>query len=125
MKPRHVVVYDGECSFCRAQVARVRRLDKRDAFEYAARQTPGLVDRFPALASGDFDSGMRLISPGGETFVGADAVHRIARQLPYWRRVAWLYEVPGLRGLARKVYRWVAAHRRSLRPRCESGACEV
>lgn len=120
-----IVVYDGECAFCRRQIARIRRQDRAGAFEYTARQTPGLDEAFPELARGDFNTGMRLIMPTGRIYVGADAVYRIARQLPVWRRVAWLYRVPGLRGLARAAYAFIAARRHRLGRDCVDGACAV
>ena len=77
-----VVVYDGECPFCQRQIARIRRRDSLGRFEYVPRQSAGLTERFPALAEGDFDTGMRLIKPDGSIYVGADSVYHIARQLP-------------------------------------------
>ncbi len=111
---RPVVVYDGECPFCLKQIERIQRRDHWSRFEYAARQKPGLEERFPRLADEDFNSGMRLVTPEGVIQVGADAVYHIARRLPGWRRLAWIYRVPVLHGLARLAYRWVAAHRQSL-----------
>ena len=108
---RPVIVYDGECRFCQGQIQRIRRWDSRDAFEYAARQTPGLAGRFPILETGDFGTGMRLIEGDGKVHVGADAVYEIARRLPVCRWLAWIYRVPILHGLMRSVYGWVAANR--------------
>lgn len=120
-----VVVYDGECAFCRTQIERMRRKDKLGCFDFVPRQTPGLDDRFPQLKEGDFDTGMRLIQPGGRVHVGADAVYEISRRLPVWRRVAWVYRVPGIHALARWTYAWIAAHRRSLGRTCDDGACRI
>ena len=122
---RGVVVYDGDCSFCRTQIERMREKDKSGCFEFVPRQTPGLDDRFPQLKEGDFDTGMRLIQPDGRVHVGADAVYEISRRLPLWRRVAWLYRVPGIHALARRAYAWIAAHRRSLGRTCDDGACRA
>lgn len=121
--PRPVVVYDGECPFCRNQIARIRSRDIREQFEYVPRQTPALTDRFPALAEGDFNTGMRLVLPGGQIHVGADALYHIARRLPRWRWVAWLYRVPILHALAQRAYRWIAANRRRLGRTCDDGTC--
>ena len=123
--PRPVVVYDGECPFCRKQIARIRSRDIREQFEYVPRQTPALTDRFPALAEGDFNSGMRLVLPGGQVHVGVDALYHIARRLPRWRWVAWLYRVPILRALAQRAYRWIAANRQRLGQPCDDGACRI
>ena len=118
-----VVVYDGNCPFCRRQVDRIRRRDARAIFSYLPRQTPGLTERFPRLAEQDFNTGMRLIAPEGIVHLGADAVYHIARRLPGWRRWAWLYQVPGLHALFRAAYAWVAAHRMSLSGACPAGSC--
>ena len=120
-----VLIYDGECPFCLKQIERIKRRDTEASFEYVPRQTPGLDERFPRLAEGDFDSGMRLIQPDGIIHVGADAVYHIARRLPGWRRLAWLYRLPGLHGLARLAYGWVAAHRRSLEPARTDDSCST
>ncbi len=118
-----VVVFDGECPFCIRQVERIQRRDMDHSLEYVPRQTPGIDDRFPQLSDGDFDTGMRLIMPDGRVYVGADAVYHIARRLPLWRRFAWAYRVPGVHGLARLAYGWVAANRRKLGRACPADSC--
>ena len=125
MDYKPVIVYDGACRFCQRQISRIRRWDHHDQFEYAAKQTPGLDERFPRLTEGDFNTGMRLIDPGGEIHVGADAVYQIARRLPRGRWLAWVYRVPVLHGLAKLAYAWVAARRQRLGQTCDNGSCEV
>ena len=120
-----VIVYDGQCGFCRSQVARIQRMDRRDQFEYIPSQSPDLLERFPQLRGEDFNSGMRLVDPEGRVLAGADAVHGIAERLPGWRRLAWLYRVPGLNALGRAVYRWIAANRHRLGRTCEEDACRL
>ncbi len=119
------VVYDGECPFCQRQIARIRRRDSLGRFEYVPRQTAGLTERFPALAEGDFDTGMRLIRPDGRVYVGADSVYKISRRLPAWLWFAWLYRIPGIHALARSAYAWVAAHRQSLSGNRDDGTRAV
>lgn len=120
---RPVVVFDGTCNFCLRQVEKIRRRDRRSLFEIVPRQEPSVEQRFPLLAEGDFDSGMRLVEPDGRILVGADAVHAIARRLTPWKWAAWLYLVPGLKHLFRWIYAWIARNRHRLAGRCETGAC--
>ena len=120
-----VIVYDGECVFCQRQIERIKRRDKQERFEYVPKQTPGLDDRFPRLAEGDFNTGMRLITPTGEIHVGADAVYQITRVLLPWRLFAWLYRVPGIHAVLRLAYSWVAARRQKLGKSCADDACRV
>jgi predicted DCC family thiol-disulfide oxidoreductase YuxK len=119
-----VVVFDGECPYCRKQVRRIQAWAAPGAFEYVARQTPGIEERFPRLRESTFSSGMRLIEPDGAIHVGADAVYQIARRLNGWRYLAWFYRIPGLRGLCRAAYGWIAANRYRLARDCDTGVCE-
>ena len=119
---RPVVVYDGACAYCRRQIQRIRRRDADGAFTYVTRQTEGLEQRFPGLAEGDFDTGMRLIHEDEAISVGADAVYQIAQRVRGWRRFAWLYRVPLLNGLFRAAYAWIARNRHRLARDCED-AC--
>jgi predicted DCC family thiol-disulfide oxidoreductase YuxK len=115
-----VVVYDGACRFCRAQIARIQRWGGAGRFEFVPSSTPGLFERFPTLQASDLSTGLRLVQ-GGQVSVGAEAVYRIARVLPRTRWFAWLYRVPGLHGLAQRLYGWVAARRYRLAGRCDEG----
>ena len=108
---KETIIYDGICSLCQRQVARIRRFDGRRVFDYVARQSPDLLARFPQLANEEFSTGMRLVHRDGRVAVGADAVYEIARRLSLTRWVAWLYRVPGLHALARRIYAHIAANR--------------
>jgi predicted DCC family thiol-disulfide oxidoreductase YuxK len=126
-----VVVYDGECNFCLAQIDRIHKMDKNSEFEYLARQDPTAETRFPVLRSIDFDKGMRLITPGngndaGHNYAGADALYQIARKLPAVAAIAWLYNVPGINQIAKAAYTWVAKNRSKLSGlSCNSGSCDI
>jgi predicted DCC family thiol-disulfide oxidoreductase YuxK len=120
-----VVIYDGECPFCIRQIERFKSLDPNNQFDYVPRQQPGVEDRFPILAHSDFDTGMRYIDINGKVEVGADAVYQIARRLPLFRPVAWIYRLPVCKQIVRLVYAWVAANRKRLGQTCENGACNI
>ncbi|MEK6676125.1 MAG: DUF393 domain-containing protein [Planctomycetota bacterium] len=111
---RFVVIYDGECAFCIAQIERIKKWDVNRTFECVPRQADGILERFPELAEGDFNTGMRVIAPSGRIHVGADAVYEIARRLPTVRWLAWVYRVPGCHQMGKAMYAWVAANRQSL-----------
>ncbi|MBT3270472.1 DUF393 domain-containing protein [Candidatus Poribacteria bacterium] len=113
---RGVVVFDGDCSFCQGQIRRMRRLTIPGRFEFVARQTDGLEDRFPMLRADEFSTGMRYVAEDGAVSVGADAVYQVARGMRYVRRITWLYRVPGARLVARAMYGWVARNRQRLGP---------
>lgn len=125
MRTKPVVVYDGLCPFCLKQIGKIQSRDDGGYFEYAPKQTPGLDARFPQLAQGDFNAGMRLVHPNGAVSVGADAVYEIARRVRGWRRLAWLYRVPVLHAICRAGYGWIARNRYKLGKTCKDGACEM
>lgn len=122
---RPVVVYDGECPFCRRQVSRIQQRDVDGALEYLPRQAEGIEQRFPQLTEGDFDTGMRLVHPDGSVSVGADAVYQIARRVRTWRYFAWLYRVPVLHQVFRAMYGWIARNRNRLEKACTDDTCEL
>lgn len=124
LRLRSTLVYDGDCSFCRRWVDRIARGDRSGTFEFVARQTEGLTERFPKLVEGDFSTGMRLITPDGTVHVSADAAYQIVRRLRYVRRIAWLYHVPGIHWITRTTYAWIAAHRQSLSRESDDGTCK-
>ena len=124
LEERTVVVYDGDCAFCRRSIAAIQSRDRHNQFAYLPRKTPGLEERYPQLALEDFDSGIRVVGQDGTVHVGADGIHQIASGLPYFRRWAWLYHAPGVHGVTRRMYAWVAANRMKLSRSCE-GDCEV
>lgn len=119
-----VIIYDGTCKFCIAQVDRIRRRDRPGVFEYLPRHAEGIDARFPKLAEQDFDTGLRLIRPDGSILIGADAVHGIMQQLRPWSLIAWMYHIPPLYWLANLLYRWIARNRHRLAGDCVERRCE-
>jgi predicted DCC family thiol-disulfide oxidoreductase YuxK len=110
---RPTLIYDGECGFCRRTVDWVRRRDREHRLVLLPFQDEDRVARLgiplPALAAA-----MHLVRPDGRVFVGADAAPEILRLLPGGRVPAWLFRVPGVLPVARRVYGWIARQRRCL-----------
>jgi predicted DCC family thiol-disulfide oxidoreductase YuxK len=103
----------------------MQRRDRNALFDYVPRSAPAVADLIPSLAQSDFNSGMRLVLGPGRILVGADAVYEIARRLPGWRLLAWLYCVPGLHAMLRAAYGWIAANRHRLGRACTDVACQT
>lgn len=99
---RPVLLYDGECPFCRRQVERLGRW-VGDRFETRTLQYE--------YGPGDIPDEMKLRLPDGREFGGAQAAARLLWLRPAWRLVVWIYFVPGIRQIANWAYRWVAANR--------------
>jgi len=105
------LIYDGECGFCRQAVERLRRWDREHRLRYVPFQDESAVARFgialPALAAA-----MHLVLPDGRVYAGADAVPELGKLLPGKRWWVWGFAVPGVRPVARRVYRRIAERRR-------------
>jgi pimeloyl-ACP methyl ester carboxylesterase/predicted DCC family thiol-disulfide oxidoreductase YuxK len=102
-----VLLYDGECGFCRRRVAGLRaRVGDAVAFEaYQGAAWSGI----PAA---DLARAVHFIDGNGDVSKGAEAILR-ARVAGRRRSVLlWMYRrIPGVAPLAERVYDWVARHR--------------
>jgi predicted DCC family thiol-disulfide oxidoreductase YuxK len=110
--PKPLLVFDGDCGFCRRWVARGRRLiGDRLAFE----PYQSAAARFPGMPRSWFRQAVQLIEPDGSVYSAAEAVFRalaLSRSHPECRHFLTVYEtVPAARPLAERTYRWVADHR--------------
>jgi predicted DCC family thiol-disulfide oxidoreductase YuxK len=108
--PPPTLIYDGECGLCRRSVELLRHWDREHRLCYVPFQDREAVSRFgialPALAAA-----MHLVLPDGQVYAGSDAVPALGRLLPGKRWWAWGFAIPGVRPLARWVYRRVAERR--------------
>ncbi|HEY4300838.1 MAG TPA: lipase maturation factor family protein [Candidatus Didemnitutus sp.] len=107
---RPLVVFDGECGFCRLWA---ERWDQAwgDRIELVPSQL--VRSRFPEVPAGDFDEALQLIDRDGRVYAGAEAVMR-ARSIGLGRRgiAGRIYEgVPGAAAVADAAYRCVAHNR--------------
>lgn len=110
---RAVLIYDGECGFCRQTVAIVSKWDRERRLTLIPFQEQARVAAFeiplPALAAA-----MHLVLPDGRVLAGADAAADVLRLLPGKRWLAHAFAVPGVLPVARRVYAWIARQRHCL-----------
>ena len=106
---RPLVLFDGDCGFCRFWVARWRMMT-RGAVDFApAQQAAG---RFPQITPEAAARAVQLVTPEGEVYAGAEAVFRTLAYAPEERWKLSLYRhVPGVRPLSEWAYTLVAGHR--------------
>jgi predicted DCC family thiol-disulfide oxidoreductase YuxK len=118
---RPVVLYDGECAFCRRWIDRLRRWDRAgriDALPSAERHE---LTAMPPIDDTALDRAMHLVTPGGRVYAGGRAVAEVARYLPMGAVLHPLLRLPGISHLLDAGYRFVAARRH--RPGCGAGGC--
>ena len=106
---RPVLIYDGDCGFCRRWIARLppetrSRVDTRP-FQEAA-------ELFPNISLEQFQASVQLVQPDGSVYEGAQAVFRTLACNPNHGWLLWMYlKVPGVALVTEYLYRLVARNR--------------
>src|SRR5688572_10022431 len=105
-----LLVFDGDCHFCRRWVERWRELTAA-AVEYASFQE--VASRFPEIPRAAFENAVHLIERDGTVYRAAEAVFRSLRTTRGGRRLIWCYEhLPGFAPATETAYAVVARNRR-------------
>lgn len=123
---RDVVIYDGECRFCRGQVERLAKFDPQGKLTFISLHDPRLSKRYPELSYDELMRQMYVITPEGTKFGGAAAVRYLSRRLP---RLYWLMpimHIPFSLPLWQWAYHQVAKRRYKLAGKvCEGDTCSI
>jgi predicted DCC family thiol-disulfide oxidoreductase YuxK len=121
---RSVVLYDGQCEFCRRSVALLRRLDWLGRLRFQdARDSSHLPD-LPLNPQGLLEQ-MHVVAPGGHrAYAGFRALRYLAWRLPALWMAAPVMYLPGIPALGQRIYLWVAKNRFRLVP-CHGGVCAL
>jgi len=117
-----VLVYDGECRFCRSCIAVLARWDTRRRIRAVPFQDAASLAALPPIPRNALELAMHLISPRDEVRAGAEAAPALLRLLPAGGLFAAVFHVPGVPALAARLYAAVARNRHRLG--CGSAACQ-
>ena len=122
-----VVIYDGQCNFCRSQVNNLRRLDVGgQRLAYISLHDPRVAERYADLDHQSLMDQMYVVDAQGRRHGGADAVRYLSRRLPMLWLAAPILHLPGTANLWRWLYRQVAKRRYKLAGKsCENDVCSV
>lgn len=125
-RPQHdTVLYDGQCRFCRGQIAILRRLDPAGRLRFVSLHDPAAAEEFPELAPDDLGREMHVIDTTGRSRAGAEAVRYLSRRLPLLWPLAVPLHLPGSLPLWRWLYAVVARNRYRIAGRCDEGTCRL
>ena len=91
----------------------VNRWDRKGRVRFLHFEDPQALSLQPDLQGLEYLEAMRFIDPSG-TWRGPPAVIRLLKTLPFGRLLAWALSLPGVYGLAERVYGWVARNRYEL-----------
>jgi predicted DCC family thiol-disulfide oxidoreductase YuxK len=106
-----LLIFDGDCHFCRRWIERWRELTA-GAVEYAPAQEA--AGRFPEIPAEAFDRSVQFIETDGTVFSGAAAVFRSLGQKRGREWMTWSYEhLPGFAAVTEAAYRLVARNRQT------------
>jgi predicted DCC family thiol-disulfide oxidoreductase YuxK len=110
MQPdRPLLIYDGDCGFCRRWVARWRRWTG-ERVSYAPSQD--VARDFPQIPAQRFRESVVLIEPDGRVSYGAEAAARSLAVRAPGKVLLWIYlRVPAARAFGEWAYRGVARRR--------------
>lgn len=122
-----VVIYDGECNFCRQQVTNLRRLDCcGNRLSFISLHDRRVAERYPDLTHEQLMEQMYVIDRAERRHGGADAVRYLSRRLPLLWVAAPILHIPGTARLWRWIYSQVAKRRYKLAGKsCENDVCNV
>jgi len=122
---REVLLYDGQCNFCRAAATQLEHWARSRDLTLLSYRAPGALERFPGLTEERCDRAMQLVLADGRVVEGAQAAVVILSRR-WWGGWLKLYYLPGIRQLADLAYQVIARLRYRIAGRsCESGACAV
>lgn len=108
-KLKPLLIFDGDCNFCRLWIARWKLVTK-DHVDYAPSQEVGHL--YPQIDAQKFEASVQLVEPDGQVYDGAEAVFRTLAHAPgnHWALKCYR-TLPGFSWSAELVYRFVANHR--------------
>jgi predicted DCC family thiol-disulfide oxidoreductase YuxK len=123
---RGVVLFDGDCAFCRKVISILQKLDWFKALRYQnCREPEGIPPNEAGLNEEKMIEEMHLLRPDRKkAYGGYRAVRWIAGRVPVMWPLYPLMFIPGVPFVGNIAYRWVARNRFKLVP-CHDGVCTV
>lgn len=123
-----VVIFDGQCSFCRSQIARIRRADGNgNRLAFISLHDELVQQRWPDLSHEQLMDEMTIVDTAGNRHGGAGAFRYLTRRLPRWWILAPVMHFPGVMFIARWAYKQIAKRRYKWGKvdACDDGSCAV
>lgn len=106
-RDRPLVIYDGECAFCRRWTTRLQRWDLRRRLDYLPLQDPRAEEASgrPRTA---LETAAHAVLPSGDVLSGAAAFRAICPYLPGGGVPYAVLRAPGALSMAERVYHWIS-----------------
>jgi predicted DCC family thiol-disulfide oxidoreductase YuxK len=122
-----VIIWDGDCNFCRAQVERLQWYQGTRSLSYISLHDPRVAERYPFLTHQQLMEQIWVVLPDDQAFGGADAIRFLSRYLPRLWWMAPALHLPLMMPIWRKLYKIVAQRRYAIAGKhCdEGGTCHL
>jgi predicted DCC family thiol-disulfide oxidoreductase YuxK len=122
-----VVIYDGHCRMCTAQVRAIERLFSGGRLAYLSLHDAEVARRYPDLVHDALMREMYIVDRQGRRHAGAAAVRYLSRRLPRLWWLAPVLHLPGTMPLWSWLYRQVAnsRYRFGRVEACDDGSCRI
>lgn len=129
-----LVIFDGNCAFCLAQVKKLRDLDGKNRLAFISLHDEFVRDHMPDLSHEQMMAQMYVVpkSENGysrQRFGGAAAVRYLTRRLPRLWILAPLFHIPFTQPVQQWCYRQIARRRYKLAGTtgmtCGNGTCDL
>lgn len=121
-----VVIYDGNCRICTAQVRKLPWWDCQSRLSFLSLHDPQVQARWPDLPHERLMREMCIIDTRGDRYWGPEAIRYLARRLRrFWWALPLLY-FPGSMWVLWPLYLWIARNRYRLSgTTCDDEACAL
>lgn len=123
----NVIIFDGECRFCRKQVSRIAGWDRKGILSYISLHDPEVKLRWPDLTYDQLMKEMYLIDSDGKRFAGAYVFRWLSCRLPILWPLCPLMNIPGSMAIWKFAYSLVAKmrYRWGRIEACDEGTCKL
>lgn len=106
-----VMIYDGDCGFCKRWIDRWQRLTRGRVNYIAIKDARELC---PEISEAELKRAVHLVEPDGRVYRGAEAVFQALSYAPAGGLLTWPARLPGLLPFAERAYAFVAQRRMGL-----------
>lgn len=121
---RALVIYDGQCGFCRAQISLLKHLDILGVLQFESLHSEKISSEFPMISREDLLKRMYVVSPDHFIYGGSDAVKYISRRLVLLWPLALLLHIPYTDALWNMMYNFIARNRYRIAGKC-TDSCRI
>ena len=122
-----IVIFDGHCRICTAQIRRLSAWDTGGRLAYLSLHDPETARRFPDLSHDELMQYMVLVDRRERRYRGAEVLRYLSRRLPLLWWAAPILHLPGSMPLWQWCYRQIAKRRYRFGSveSCDDGSCRL